>query len=233
MGADVYLSVGDPRPNLGATRAIAAALGLADEHDAVYRHATAAEASQAGGRMRAPWRTTPALHVHVGTVAPYGWDASAEVLELPRGPTHCLDPTEAAESVRVYGSQRLAAAAHGTGDSLSRVIARGASDSEPLPAVQVTLSIYSDVTCTAGNGSKPLEPVPPVPKDAARALIAAAGGVTAAAQRLGVGKGTVSHWRSGARAMPREAADVLGAPAPVVSSAAPSTSKPREGSEVA
>jgi hypothetical protein len=65
------------------------------------------------GRLRAPWRTKPALHVHAGITPALRWDARAEVLELPRGPTEALDPVTAARAVHVLGSKRLAAAALG------------------------------------------------------------------------------------------------------------------------
>jgi hypothetical protein len=112
---DALVSVGDPRPNVGSSRAIAAVLGLADDHAEVYRRATAAEVSQVAGRLRAPWRTAPALHVHVGTVVPASWDARAEVLEIPRGPSDVIDASAVLDAVRVYGSARLGSVAAGVG----------------------------------------------------------------------------------------------------------------------
>ena len=41
--ADVLISVGDPRPSLAASRAVAAVLGLSADHATVYRRATAAD----------------------------------------------------------------------------------------------------------------------------------------------------------------------------------------------
>lgn len=130
-GCDALVSVGDPLQNLGASRAIAAVLGLSHDHQRIYRHLAAAELSQVSGRLRAPWRTKPALHVHVGTVVPLAWDARAAVLELPRGRVDQLVPDEAARAVHVYGSQRLAGASLGAGHrSVKRAMAKGRDSTE-------------------------------------------------------------------------------------------------------
>lgn len=102
------VSVGDPHANLGASRAIASVLGLSAEHAAIYRHQTAAELSQVSGRLRTPWRSAPALHLHVGTILPLGWDAAATILEIPHGQTS-LSASQTLSAVHVMGSQRFAA----------------------------------------------------------------------------------------------------------------------------
>lgn len=129
MDADAFVTIGDPRPNLGSVHAIASAIGLGDERDAVYRHATAAELSQAAGRARAPWRTKNCIHVHVGTVAPLSWDARAEVVELPRS---AVSLPGVSAAVRVYGSKRQAARAGAISETSFRRAA--GRDSEGLAA---------------------------------------------------------------------------------------------------
>lgn len=120
---DGLVSIGDPRSNVGSSRAVAAVLGLAESHAAIYRRATAAEVSQVSGRLRAPWRTTGAIHVHVGTVAPDAWDQRAEVLELPRGVADGIAAEDIAVAVFVHGSQRLGGAAAGVSERTARAAA--------------------------------------------------------------------------------------------------------------
>lgn len=117
---DGLVSIGDPRTNVGSSRAVASVLGLAEEHAAIYRRATAAEVSQVSGRLRAPWRTAPAIHVHVGTVAPDAWDQRAEVLELPHGTSSGTDRTAVAMAVHVHGSQRVGGPATGVSARTAR-----------------------------------------------------------------------------------------------------------------
>lgn len=154
---DGYISIGDPRPNLGSSHAVAAAIGLGDERDAVYRHATAAEASQTAGRVRAPWRAKRGVHVHVGTIAPLSWDASAEVVELPQGVREVVD---ASQAVRVYGSRRLAGRVSGVPKStLHDAFHR---DDAGVAASDVSLSeenVDRDST-DADNGASPQENSP-------------------------------------------------------------------------
>ena len=116
---DGLVSIGDPRTNVGSSRAVASVLGLAEEHAAIYRRATAAEVSQVSGRLRAPWRVAPAIHVHVGTVAPDAWDQRAEVLELAHGATG-VDLEAVAVAVHVHGSQRVGGAAVGVSSRTAR-----------------------------------------------------------------------------------------------------------------
>lgn len=214
---DALVSIGDPRPNVGSSRAIAAVLGLAEEHAEVYRRATAAEVSQVAGRLRAPWRTTSAVHVHVGTVTPASWDASAEVLELPKGIGVGVDCSAVLDAVRVYGSARVGAAATGVGD----VTARRAVARNRLPEGCYT---QAQVTPSKNTKTAALEPVrntlenkrfdDPAPSEAHpapgdRALIDAVGGAPAAARLLGVDRATVYHWWSGRRPMPTAARQSL------------------------
>ena len=226
---DALVSVGDPRPNVGSSRAIAAVLGLADDHAEVYRRATAAEVSQVAGRLRAPWRTAPALHVHVGTVVPASWDARAEVLEIPRGPSDVIDASAVLDAVRVYGSARLGSVAAGVGVRLAeeaQTEARKAESREsgakptqnngnafvegshtlppvtPSKSISGTLGGACDTLPTSGFS----ENAPPAaPRLDDRALIAAAGGAVAVAALLGVSRPTAYHWANGARPMPAEA----------------------------
>lgn len=191
-GCDALVSIGDPRPNVGATRAIAAVLGLAHDHADVYRRATAAEVSQVAGRLRAPWRSTGAVHVHVGTIAPSSWDSRAEVMELPKGAAEGVDAGAVVEAVRVYGSQRAGAAAAGvsrrsvathaprnrvTEATVSHPTSRGVTSLETLareqsPAAQSNTSknISTAAPCTVGDTLKPQRfsvPVTPVAPPAA------------------------------------------------------------------
>lgn len=66
-GCDVLATLGDPWPNLGASRAEAAALGLKPEAWALEQ--TRAELLQAWGRARTVHRTSPVLVVHFGSPA--------------------------------------------------------------------------------------------------------------------------------------------------------------------
>ena len=106
--SDALVVLGTPRPNLGASQAIADALGL--EQSAAYRHAISAELSQACGRLRTPWRTKAGSIVVVANVVPLSWDARATVLELPHG------IGERAALVLSEGSNRERAAAAGVSE---------------------------------------------------------------------------------------------------------------------
>jgi hypothetical protein len=208
MACDAYLSIGDPRPNLGSTRAIAAALGLSAEHPFVYARATSAEASQTAGRARAPWRAKEAVHVHIGTVAPASWDARAEVAEIPRGPGGEVAVDSIIEAVRVHGSKRLAAAAVGlSADHAVRMLRKAGAtvDGKTIPSAQSPASTstaiykYDSLLVDASDSA------PTFDNQAAIALIRRFGGVPAAAQALGISKSIVYHWRKGTRPMPRDA----------------------------
>ena len=214
---DALLSVGDPHANLGSVRAIASVLGM--PADRLFRHVTAAELSQVSGRLRAPWRLTPALHLHVGTVAPLAWDASAEVLELPRGPAEVLDGGMAAQAVHVYGSQRLAAADLGVRrETVNRALS-GARKSFAFDKSQVvTCNTIRDLdglrvtTCDTAesHGNVPVSARPF--DDAAQFdLLSRAGGVKSAAEVLGVSRATVYHWATArnTRRMPDDARERL------------------------
>jgi len=238
MGCDALVSIGDPRPNVGATRAIAAVLGLADDHADVYRRATAAEVSQVAGRLRAPWRTSSAVHVHVGTIAPSSWDSRAEVLELPKGASEGIDAAAVVDAVRVYGSARLAAVVTGAGRTAVEALAAGAR--KPLAqsvshgprsntsreSIQASQRGPCD-TLPAKRFSVPEPPPAPPPasvdrRSEQRELIERAGGAPAAARILGVSRATAYHWASGERPMPHEAAARLReALTPAPSTAAP------------
>lgn len=218
-GCDALVSVGDPRPNLGSARAIAAVLGMRNDADRLYDHATAAELSQVSGRLRAPWRSTPALHLHVGTVAPIGWDARSDVLELPRGLPDELDPRAVQQAVHVYGSQRLAAVSLGVRrETVSRTLA---GDRKAIPFAQspcVTSNTIIDLyglDVTHGDTAKShdkdrvslIRRASPFDDTAQFELLARCGGAKAAADILGVSKATAYHWATarGTRRMPQEA----------------------------
>lgn len=199
MGCDAYVSLGDPRPNLGTSRAVSSALGLQADADAVYRRSTAAEASQTVGRARAPWRTTAATWIHVGTVPPASWDAQAEVLELPRGPGEVVDPANVRELVSVYGSARVGAAA-------ARVGVRTAENSCVLgqsPAPQSNpIRIEIGALCGACDTAEP---------QGFRRISTRIADYTAAeiADVCGVSRATAYHWLSGKRAVPPDALQLL------------------------
>lgn len=205
---DALVSLGDPRPNLGAVRAVAAVLGLSAEHQAVYRRATAAEVSQVGGRLRTPWRTRAALHLHVGTVPASSWDRRAEVMEIPRGVATAVDASAVAEAVRVYGSQRVAADVVGVG---RRTAVRVAGNSCGLAQSPTTPSnpIYKTIPATVGvvgdwSESQGNQPIPTFANSDQRAAIDAAGGARVVADLLGVTRATAYHWASGKRRMPED-----------------------------
>ncbi len=214
MDCDVLVSLGDPRPNLGSTRAIAAVLGLTADHDRVYRHATAAEVSQVGGRLRAPWRTKPALHLHVGAVPALRWDARAEVQELPRGPSGALDPAAVAQAVHVYGSKRLAAAALGVSERTVTGLGKIPMPFAVSPDTQSNANrILTAALCTSCDTAESHEKAPKTPSSwspvAAQELVAAVGGAPKAAALLGVHRAVVYHWTRGTRPMPADARRTL------------------------
>ena len=211
---DALVSVGDPKPNVGAARAIAAVLGLSEQHDAVYRRATAAELSQVAGRLRAPWRRLPATHVHVGTVPPASWDSRADVLELPKGTATELDPAAALMAVRVYGSQRLAAAILGVHRNTVSHSLKNAENAysegcytlhSETPSEISQLAVHSAAcnTLVLQRFSVP----EPVLDDAA--LIERLGGAPKVSTLLGVNRATVYHWIAGRRPMPEDARQSL------------------------
>lgn len=222
-GCDALVSVGDPRPNVGASRAVAAVLGLAAEHAEVYRRATAAEVSQVAGRLRAPWRSSCATHVHVGTVVPASWDASAEVMELPKGSAEGIDAAAVLDAVRVYGSARVGAAVTGVGERVAETIAsndrkRFAGRVSPTPQSNAILNTKLAASCGACDTlenkrfapNRPLEATTATPAHPSAAVaIDRLGGAAAVARLLGVGRATVYHWRSGARPVPQDVAQRL------------------------
>jgi hypothetical protein len=234
---DALVSLGDPRPNLGASRAVAAVLGLAGSASEVYGRATAAEVSQVSGRLRAPWRTAPAVHVHVGTVAPASWDRRAEVLELPRGVAQGADAATVADAVRVYGSARLGAAATGVSRRTAEDHTAGArkhlaASLLPTPQSNTLHTSKREAPCGVGNTLETQRFVYPA-TDAA-GLIEAAGGAVAAADYLGVNRVAVYHWRAGRRPMPADAAQRLAgalaeqaAPTPAATAPAPCSTPQR------
>ena len=208
-GCDALVSLGDPRPNVGASRAVAAVLGLGDAARAIYERATAADVSQVSGRLRAPWRTAPAAHVHVGTVAPASWGADAEVLELPRGVAEGANAAAVVDAVRVYGSQRLGGAAAGVSRRTAATVAvdsrKRLAASQSRAVQSNTVNTYkTEAPCTARDTLVLQRFAYSAPDVAAQ--IDAAGGAAAVAMLLGVGRATAYHWRSGARPMPADAA---------------------------
>lgn len=210
--ADVLISVGDPRPSLAASRAVAAVLGLSADHATVYRRATAAELSQVAGRLRAPWRTRPALHIHIGTVPPASWDGRAEVQDLPRGPEGAVDPRAALDAVTVHGSARLAAAALGVSQrSVERAAQNPSVFNEshipPSNTIQRSKKAQPGGMC---DSAKPMDfsprvlrfAVPPVTVRPTQAeLVERAGGARGLMALLGVSKPQAYHWASGKRRM--------------------------------
>jgi transcriptional regulator with XRE-family HTH domain len=81
---DATVTLMDPRPNLGVERVKAAYLGL--DIEGRLDDLAAAELGQAHGRLRVVHRSKPGRQLHVGTVAPAGWQGRAvEVRVLPVG----------------------------------------------------------------------------------------------------------------------------------------------------
>jgi hypothetical protein len=198
---DAFVSVGDPRPNLGTSRAVASALGLAADADAVYRRATAAEASQTAGRARAPWRTAPATWVHVGTVPPASWDARAEVLELPRGAGETIDPRAVRELVHVYGSARSASVVAGAArESVQRKKSCVSDRSRGVTSNPIQIEIGARVTpCDTSESHGNSELFRRIANPSAAKVAAI----------TGASKATAYHWLKGTRAVPPEAAALL------------------------
>jgi len=198
---DAFVSLGDPRPNLGTSRAVSSALGLDADADAVYRRATAAEASQTAGRARAPWRARPATWVHVGTVPPASWDARADVLELPRGADETLDPRTVRDLVHVYGSARLGGAV-------------AAARRETVQRKKSCNSAQSHVVTSHPIYNKKGALVTPCDTAEARDFSALCRrikhlGVHETATLTGASRATVYHWLSGKRHAPPEALEAI------------------------
>ena len=202
---DAYVSVGDPRPNLGTSRAVSAALGLTADADAVYRRATAAEASQAAGRARAPWRTTPTTWVHVGTVPPASWDARAEVLELPRGASEVVSAETVRALVHVYGSARLGGAAGGVS---TRSAERSVSTKNPCVFEQSRTPPRNPISIEIGAAGGACDSAKVHGNSALFSRIANPSAAKVA-EITGASRATAYHWLKGTRAVPPEAQALL------------------------
>lgn len=112
---DACITVGDPWPEIGAARERARVLGI--DPDAHARDAARSELTQAHGRLRDPSRSHPAIHVHVGALAPFGWTTANATIEVrgagrPRR-TGPVTPVELLGFVQARGGQRAAALALG------------------------------------------------------------------------------------------------------------------------
>ena len=93
---DATITLMDPRPNLGIERVKALYLGL--DIEGRLDDLAAAELGQAHGRLRVVHRSKPGRQLHVGTVAPAGWQGRAvTVAVLPRGPQRATGAVGAAE----------------------------------------------------------------------------------------------------------------------------------------
>lgn len=83
-GCDATITLGDPRPNLGAEVDKAAYLGL--DPQGRLDGLAAAELQQAHGRLRTVHRTRPGRQLHVGSVLPAGWEGlEVDVRAIPTG----------------------------------------------------------------------------------------------------------------------------------------------------
>lgn len=81
---DASVTLGDPRPNLGAARDACAFLGL--DSDGYLDARAAAELEQAHGRLRTINREAPGRMGHFGSVLPGGWaGAPVDFREAPTG----------------------------------------------------------------------------------------------------------------------------------------------------
>jgi transcriptional regulator with XRE-family HTH domain len=94
---DATITLMDPRPNLSIERVKALYLGL--DIEGRLDDLAAAELGQAHGRLRVVHRSRPGRQLHVGTVAPAGWQGRAvEVSVLPVGrPSRATGAVGAAE----------------------------------------------------------------------------------------------------------------------------------------
>jgi hypothetical protein len=93
---DATVTLMDPRPNLGVERVKALYLGL--DIEGRLDDLAAAELGQAHGRLRVVHRARPGRQLHVGTVAPAGWQGRAvTVAVLPRGPQRATGAVGAAQ----------------------------------------------------------------------------------------------------------------------------------------
>jgi hypothetical protein len=103
---DGYVTIGDPWPDGDATAAHAQAFEINFEHEYVRR--VRAELARAHGAALDVTRDEPAWHLHIGTVAPFGWtDENTIVERLPQGrrPNHsAMDRDEFEAIVRRVGS---------------------------------------------------------------------------------------------------------------------------------
>ena len=161
---DATITLMDPRPNLGVERVKALYLGLDIEGrlDAL----AGAELGQAHGRLRTVHRTRPGRQLHVGTVAPSGWQGRAvTVAVLPRGPQRATGSIGAAQcrDVRLSLSMSEEALAGLLGVS-RKTVQRYESGARPIPS-DVAAAVWALVggeptsedtdaqsaTCDAGN----------------------------------------------------------------------------------
>jgi hypothetical protein len=81
---DRLVTIGDPCPNVGNEEAWAKTLNIEDA-DGYINQLTRDELEQAHGRIRAPWRTKPAVAMHFGRELPGGWGAGTTVSQMPTG----------------------------------------------------------------------------------------------------------------------------------------------------
>ena len=124
---NALLCFGAPWPDKEAAERTADALGLSEEVDTVYSAACAAELEQAVGRIRAPWRTSPALVVVVANAAPSGWDRRAGVYEVAQGRPTKVDPALVQEVAQETGSASGAARALGVSSTTAQRCVRAAT----------------------------------------------------------------------------------------------------------
>jgi hypothetical protein len=252
-GIDALITLGDDRPNLGAARAVAAALGLSEESDTVYRSLAAASHSQAHGRLRAPRRTRPAVSVHVGGILPVGWGASTVVLGCHVGRPG-VSGEELAAAAEEAGSLRGAARVLqlSWGGETGNRIAQAYNENGKHPnSGQVPGELGVGGNRLSKNTSENLFPPGPISagtkpetEDLQRfgqearftlpylqELVARLGGVTKAAERANIWKSSLFRWHRGDRPAPsgvfwglEEALAARGEPEPP---SAPATAAPK------
>ena len=135
--ADATVTLIDPRPNLGVEfeKALYLATDATGRIDAIAR----AELQQAHGRLRTIHRTKPGRQLHVGSLAPAGWNGPngrrVEVRGMPVGRPRQATAMTAAElrGVQRWAGLTVAALAERLGLG-ARTLPRYLSGERPVPA---------------------------------------------------------------------------------------------------
>lgn len=108
---DAFVTLGDPWADVEAVHELCAAANA--DHERVALAMARADLAQAHGRARDPQRTSAALHLHFGAIAPEGWSASNTVIVCVgrgRKAVQAMSAADFAAAVSARGGVRAAAA---------------------------------------------------------------------------------------------------------------------------